>query len=440
MSRKRALEEKDVQALRPRKRRYEVPDPGCKRLWLRVGSKGVIFVLIARLNGAANPTRLKLGVQGEMTLAEAREKAKRWNAWIDGGLDPQAEETRLEVERATRLRATFRCVLEDYLAYIPGRRNNRTAADDAKHLRSELLDPERNPWIDRAFAEVEDIDVAELIAAVRDRPARTSAYNLFRLVKKFFTWAHASARRRHYHLGPTSSIASLSATELELGPNVRDRVLDADELAAYVAAAVATPYPYGPFYMGMIRTGQRENEVAGMRRSELDMARRMWTIPKGRYKGKRAHVVPLSDQMMELLEALLRQLPAGHGDCLFSTDNGRTPISDFSGPVQAFKKAVLRELRAAKPGAEMEPWILEDTRRTMRTGLSRLQVPREVARAVVGHAKTGLDRIYDLYQHLPEREEALARWAEEIDDATGDARGRSAGAAKPARNARGRRR
>ncbi|WP_086996296.1 tyrosine-type recombinase/integrase [Rhizobium sullae] len=450
MARKRALDDRYIQALR-RKGRYEVPDPGCPRLWLRVGPRRIVFLLVARLGAAPNPTRLTLGVYDPttppevrtadaLTLAEARTKAERWNAWIDRHLDPRAEETRLAVERAQRLRATFGLALEDYLAHIPGRKHNRQAARDQGDMRRELLDPERNPWIGKPLAEVDDVDVSTLIAAVRDRPAPTSAYNLFRRVKTFFTWAHAPERRRDYYLGPTSPIASLEAIKLELGPNTRDRVLGADEVAAYLAAAAATPYPYGPFYMAMILTGQRENEVAGMRRSEIDMAGRLWTIPAARYKPGRAHAVPLSDQMMELLQALLRVLPAGHGDCLFSVDNGRNPIADFSHPVQAFKRAVLSALREAKPGAEMAPWELEDTRRTVRSGLSRLKVPKEVARAVLGHAKQGLDRVYDLYEYLPEREEALARWGETIADTGRNAGAPPSRAGKPAPTERGRER
>lgn len=469
---RRALTDKQIESLkRPRGRRREVPDPGCRRLWLRVGPRDIVFELIARVGGARDTTRLQIGVyvptppeeeeagatagrwnawidQGReprerrMTLEAARATAGRWNAWIDRGLDPRAEETRLAVERAQRLRATVRLALEDYLAYIPGRKHNRQAAQDQEDLRRELLDPERNPWIDKPLAEIEDVDVARLIAAVRDRPAPTSAYNLFRKVKTFFTWAHAPERRRDYYLGATSPIASLEASKLDLGPNSRDRVLSLDEVTAYLAAAAATPYPYGPFYMAMILTGQRENEVAGMRRSEIDMAGRLWTIPAGRYKPGRAHAVPLSGQMMELLEALLRVLPDGHGDCLFSVDNGQTPIADFSHPVQAFKNAVLSALRKGKPGAEMAPWELEDTRRTVRSGLSRLKVPREVARAVLGHAKQGLDRVYDLYEYLPEREEALARWGETIADTGRNAGAPPSRAAKPARTrlGRGRRR
>jgi integrase len=167
----------------------------------------------------------------------------------------------------------------------------------------------------------------------------------------------------------------------------------------------------------MMRTAQRENEVAGMRRPELDLANRLWTIPKERYKQDRAHAVPLTKATVAVIRAVLDELPEGHGDCLFSNDNGQTPISDFSRPVAEFKKAVLRELRKVVPGATMPPWELEDSRRTVRTNLPKLKVREEHAEALLGHVKVGLNRTYNLYEYLEERMEALERWDAEIDPA-----------------------
>lgn len=246
MSKKRALTDDYVKNLRrpPKGGRYEIADPGARRLWLRVGRKNIVFVVIARLGGSSNITRLHLGTygEGEMDLDAARAEAKRLNDLIDRGLDPREEDERVAVERATELRATFGRALEDYLAYIPGREHNRGAAQEADRLRSELLDPKRNPWIDTALAEIVVEDVSELIGKVRDRPARTAALNLFRNVKTFFTWAFAPDRRRAYHV-ETNPIDGLLAKTLLLRQRDRERFLTIDEVAAYLAAAARRRTP-----------------------------------------------------------------------------------------------------------------------------------------------------------------------------------------------------
>ncbi len=105
MSKKRALTDDYVKNLRrpPKGGRYEIADPGARRLWLRVGRKNIVFVVIARLGGSSNITRLHLGTygEGEMDLDAARAEAKRLNDLIDRGLDPREEDERVAVERAT---------------------------------------------------------------------------------------------------------------------------------------------------------------------------------------------------------------------------------------------------------------------------------------------------------------------------------------------------
>jgi integrase len=51
-----------------------------------------------------------------------------------------------------------------------------------------------------------------------------------------------------------------------------------------------------------ILTASRTGEVLGMQWSEIDWEKKLWTIPAGRMKGGREHVVPLSDRAMALLE------------------------------------------------------------------------------------------------------------------------------------------
>ena len=61
------------------------------------------------------------------------------------------------------------------------------------------------------------------------------------------------------------------------------------------------PPPYGQIVTMLALTGQRRSEVANMRWDELDLAKGIWSIPARRTKTRRAHLVHLTPQMMELL-------------------------------------------------------------------------------------------------------------------------------------------
>ena len=64
---------------------------------------------------------------------------------------------------------------------------------------------------------------------------------------------------------------------------------------------------------------------------------------------------------------------------------------------------------------DIPSWTPHDLRRTVRTGLSRLQCPNEVAEAVLGHTKGGVEGIYNLYKYDAECEKWLQIWADYLD-------------------------
>ena len=80
----------------PAQGRTDYPDALVPGLALRVTSAGHrSFVLVARYPlKPKNPTRRALGDYGEITLDQAREKARGWLALIRKGVDPKVDEAR----------------------------------------------------------------------------------------------------------------------------------------------------------------------------------------------------------------------------------------------------------------------------------------------------------------------------------------------------------
>lgn len=67
-----------------------------------------------------------------------------------------------------------------------------------------------------------------------------------------------------------------------------------------------------------LHTMTRPAEAAGTAWTEIDFEKRIWTIPKERMKKRRAHPIPLSDQMLALLETLKPY--SGHREHVFPAD------------------------------------------------------------------------------------------------------------------------
>lgn len=392
--------------------RIEVRDELVSGLAVRISEKGKkTFVLVARFPGSANPTRRAIGEYPVISLATARDEARRWQLLIRRGIDPKDELERERADNARKRVNTFSTVVEDYLKDIPSRQRNRHADQDAAEIRRELLDAERNKWLNRPIVEITDADIAQLIGAIRDRPAPGMAYNVWGHIKAIFSWAMWPERRQGYGLiiNPTQH---LQPKHFKLSKTVSTRVLTDDEIKAYWKAAEATPYPLGPFYKLLLLTGQRKAEVSDARWAEFDLNnRQLWTVPEERFKSGQSHLVPLSKDVISLLTAIERFEGEESGDCLFSTTKGQKPINGFSRAKADLDKKMLEILREADPAAKLPEWVFHDVRRTVRTRLSALRVNADVAEMVIGHGKKGLRRVYDQYEFEPEMREALEKWA-----------------------------
>ena len=116
---KRALNDRTIKALKPAKagQRDEIADAGMPGMVLRVTDKGTkTFALVARYPGSDNPTRRALGEYPALGLAEARDKARRWLALIDKGIDPKIEAERERVAELRKNADTFAAVAEKLVA------------------------------------------------------------------------------------------------------------------------------------------------------------------------------------------------------------------------------------------------------------------------------------------------------------------------------------
>ena len=114
-------------------------------------------------------------------------------------------------------------------------------------------------------------------------------------------------------------------------------------------------------------TGQRKSEVAEARWPEFDLEQKLWAIPPERMKADAAHVVPLTPQVVEILQSLPR---FDRGDRLFSTTFGTKPVNGFSKAKEILDRKMAKEL-----GAPVEPFVFHDVRRSVRTGLQPCLFP-----------------------------------------------------------------
>lgn len=402
--------------------RYEVHDASVPNLAVRVGTRTKTFILRRRTGGSRNCKRVSIGAFPSMRSVDARAKAADWDERAKRGGDPCADLKAAEAERELRQRSTFRAVMEDYINYIPTRDRNLNAIKDIAFLRRNFLNSETNTWIDTPICNVTDADVTSLIKQIKSR-APVQAFHALTQIRTFFRWAMDADIRRAIGL-EKDPISSVTHKKLKLKIKDRTRVLEYEEVAAYLAACAALPYPYGPCLRMLIETAQRRGAVRRMRWSEINFARKMWVM----VSKEAEHQVPLSDRMVDMLKTLRDTLPPEHGDYIFSTTGGQTAIDDFGshkipkaakkekllsgGAPVRFEEHMLAVFQTLAPGRDLEDWVWHDTRRTVRTHLEPITRNKEVAEAAIGHGKKGIERVYNLYTYRSEIRRGFNAWSE----------------------------
>src|SRR5262249_55417599 len=144
-------------------------------------------------------------------------------------------------------------------------------------------------------------------------------------------------------------------------------------------AASEMPYPHGPLLLMLLYTGQRHSDVALCPWGEINLERRQWIIAAGRFKSEVSHLVPLSAPTLELLA----ELPHFKGaDKLFPYYGRCLQRGIVAGIKDKLDARMLKILREKAPNAPLPPFVVHDIRRSLRTRLTQLKVPTEVAEAV----------------------------------------------------------
>ena len=402
---KRLLTDRALKALKPAApgKRAILWDAACPGLAVRVTDKGRrSFYVIGRAVGDRRLLNHFLGSYPAMSLAEAREAAPKVLMMMTRGHRPKDLEALRRGHDDERRRREARDRAENFAATAEIFVNRHI---EGKKLRSgremtSIVRRDLTPQLgEKSMSQITRHDVLAVIEGILDQRGPHAARHAFAVLRKMFNWAIERG------LIDRSPCDGLKGANLHGSPSARDRVLSDDELWLVWHAAGLVGYPFGPLIRLLALTGQRRDEVAELRWSEVDLTGGLLTIPAERMKSKIAHVVPLAPAAHEIV----RDLPRfSAGDFIFTTTGGSRPVSGFS-------KMKLRLDRTTSKLAEdaavrMAPWRLHDLRRSARTGMAAAGVLPFIGELVIGHRQTGVHAVYDLHSYDDQKLEALARW------------------------------
>lgn len=273
-----------------------VSDTGARSWILRYTARGD---LRTSSNGKPYAARRDLGLGGfpDVTLAQARERAREAREKIRAGIDPIRE------RRQGLDTLTFASASERFLAQKAHEFRN---AKHASQWRNTLRDY-ANPVIGQL--PVDEIELNHIVRIIEPiwLTKTETAKRLRGRIESVLAWATVSGYRQGDN--PARWKGHL------------DAILPAPSKVAKVRHHAALPWQEVGALMAELRgrdgmgaralefcilTAARSGEVRGARWDEIDMQAELWTIPGERMKAGNAHRVPLSKQAKALLETLPR--------------------------------------------------------------------------------------------------------------------------------------
>ena len=352
--------------------------PGLGLRILKSGSRS----WVVRYRVARRQRVVTLGKIAMLSPGQARAKASEILAQAKLGKDFQAEK---RSRKSNVGRLTFGKLMDQFLSrYADVAQSQKTRSETRRLLAK---------WRELDLVPVDDITrstIAEGLAKVEQESGLVTRNRTRSALSRLFSWALEEGLAEH---NPVIGTARRQEKP-------RERVLGADELLA-IWAATANPGDHNAIVRLLMLTGQRREEVAAARWTEIDAKRSLWSIPGQRTKNKRAHDVPLSNRALDIFGALPKR-------------DGRDLIfGEADGPFSGWSKSKERLDRRAG----VSSWTLHDLRRTVVTGMAEIGVQPHIVEAVVNHVsghKAGVAGVYNRAAYTEEKRDALRKWADHL--------------------------
>jgi integrase len=347
-------------------------DEKTKGLSLRVSPGAKTWTFHYRWQGKR--ARATLGSYPATSLGEARTRAIEARGAVEAGNDPRHRSTGAE---------TVAGLVESYITGHVVRLRSRK--DAVRRLRKNIV-----PVIGGVkLAELHRRDATRVIDTVMKRDAPIEAARAFEDLRAMLRWAVARGDLDH---NPIDGMRKPATSK------PRERVLSEEEIRT-LWLGLPQVFAKSPTCQRIIRlcliTAQRVGEVAGMQRSELDLKRRLWSLPGARTKNGHPHRVPLSERAMEISR---------------EAEGGGEAIFDLS------PHAVAKAIGRGRFG--LAPFTSHDLRRTALTEMAKLGVAPIVLGHVANHrtvTKAGMTlAVYVQHQYEAEKRAALDLWADRL--------------------------
>lgn len=267
-------------------------------------------------------------------------------------------------------------------------------------LRSRLNDDLLKELGPRNIAEIQPLDVLEVIRKIEQRGAIESAKRILNMASCVFRYGVATSR---CHRDPTIDVKGALRPPLPAKPRkalpAKDIPKFMNRLRAYEGDQM-TALALRLLVLTFVRTGELRF-AKWCEFENLDRREPIWRVPKERMKLRRPHLVPLAPQAVSVINAL-RKI-TGKGEYLFPSPTRSEVISENTLLYALYRMGYHN--RATVHGF----------RATASTVLNEAQFNRDWIEMQLAHCDSSIRGVYNFAEWLPGRRKMMNWWANYLD-------------------------
>ena len=289
-----ALTDIQVKKAKAKDKPYRLTDGGGLYLWLTpAGGKlwrwGYVYQDKEKL--------MSFGKYPDVALAMARERHAEARKLLAANVDPMAQRKAEKIAVREASENSFASVAAHWLEHWQEGKSPRHVDSTRRRLNSNIL-----PILgSRPTTEIEELDIVAMVKAIEKRGAPDIAKRTLQITGQIFGYA-----RVHGHAKRNPARAIRPSDVLKATRTVNYARIDAKQLPDFLKKL--------EIYQGTHRTRLamklmaltfvRTSELICATWEEFDLEGARWDIPAARMKMRTPHIVPLSTQALEVLDAL----------------------------------------------------------------------------------------------------------------------------------------
>jgi integrase len=370
-----------------------------KGLYFRIGPTGAKS-WIFRFDLNKKRHEMGLGSFSDVTLAEAREKAKECRKLQKARINPiEARRLEIEAEQAKRVAAVKKITFKECaLACIAA---HEKSWKSPKHIYQWPATLESYVYPVFGDLPVDAIDTPLVESALRpiwtDKPE--TATRVRGRIEHVLNWAKVKKLRS----GPNPALwrghlDQLFPRRSKVAKVVNFPALRYSEISEFMEGLRDEEGYSARALEFLILTAARTGEVTGARWREINFEAEVWTVPADRMKMKREHRVPLTPAAMAILKAMKA---VTESDYIFPGSRAQKPLP-HTAMLRVLSRMGRDDITVHGFRSTFKDWASEET-----------HFPNELSEMALAHAiKNKVEESYRRGELLAKRRKLMEAWAD----------------------------